>query len=294
MEETKKTGSLMFVKLEDLITKFARYNDIANYSILIVSSEISASLKVRATVAGVSTGVHYESRYDNIEFVDSLRPPAAAIEYAYNPRARENFLTKYESHLLDGEPFIDICAIVDMVVNEGIDVIIVFSVYEAAGDIHGALRDFIFGEFGLQGYKYEELERLITYYGKDEYQGVVNTIGFEVPTEFDGDNVVPIIKSIGDVEKIRERLEIQKGIAASLNADPGEENDITAIFFNRFTEDLQSKVKDLLMRRSDDAIKDMCREKGVRITKTATKENLVDKILHEMRLDTRRVKEYSN
>ena len=48
------------------------------------------------------------------------------------------------------------------------------------------------------------------------------------------------------------------------------------------------------MRRSDDAIKDMCREKGVRITKTATKENLVDKILHEMRLDTRRVKEYSN
>ena len=39
-DKKKGTGSLMFVQLEDLVTKFARYNDLADYSILVVSTEI--------------------------------------------------------------------------------------------------------------------------------------------------------------------------------------------------------------------------------------------------------------
>lgn len=292
--KTQKTGSLMFAGLDDLITKFARYNDLANYSILVVSAEIAASLKVRSSLGHVTTGVSYESKYDNIEFVDSLRPVASALEYAYDQRNRDVFLTKYESQLLGAESFMDLCAIVDMVVNEGVDVIIVVSVYEIGGDVHGALRDFILCEFGLQGYKYDELERLITYYGKEEYEGVVKSLGFDIPDEFDGEDIAPIVRNIGDVDKIRERLEMQKNIAATIKSDPGEENDITSVFFNRFTEDLQSKVKELLLKRTDDDIKDMCREKGIRITKTATRESLVDKILHEMKLDVKRVKDYDD
>lgn len=293
-DKKKGTGSLMFVQLEDLVTKFARYNDLANYSILVVSTEIGATLKVKSSIGSVATGVSYESKYDNIEFVDSIRPPASALEYAYDQRNRKTFLDKYESFLLSVEPFTDICAIVDMVVNECVDVIIVVSVYEHAGDVHGALRDFILGEFGLQGYKYEELERLIGYYGKEEYPAIVKTIGFEIPDEFDGEDVTAIVKNIGNVDKIRERLEMQKEVAATMNAEPGEETDITTIFFNRFTEDLQSKVKELLMRRTDDDIKDMCRERGIRITKSSSKELLIDKILHEMKLDRKRVKDYDN
>ena len=71
-DKKKGTGSLMFVQLEDLVTKFARYNDLADYSILVVSTEIGATLKVKSSIGSVATGVSYESKYDNIEFVDSI------------------------------------------------------------------------------------------------------------------------------------------------------------------------------------------------------------------------------
>jgi hypothetical protein len=274
--------------------KFARYNDLANYSILIASHEIAGSLKTRSVISGVSTGITYASKYENIEFVDSLRPDNTTMEYCYGGN-RAQFITEYESHLLSVEPFTDICCIVDMVVNLNTDVLIVMASFEETAQIPDYLNEFIYSEFGLRGYLFRDLERLVTAFdNKSTYEKVVKSLDFTVPESFDGKNVECITKNIGDVDAIKERLVLQEQTAAVMGADPGTEHDILSIFFNRFTEDMEDKVRDLLLKRNIDDIKDVCREKGIRILPGSTKEALVNKILHEMRLDARRMVDYED
>lgn len=290
----EKTGSLIFINFDDLIMKFARYNDLADYSILIASHELSGSLKTKGVMSGVSTGISYASKYDNIEFVDSLRPTAQTMEYCYGGD-KQRFIEMFNSHLLSVEPFTDLCAVVDMVVNLGEKVLIVMASYEAVAGILDYIRDFILSEFGLHGYMYDELERLITYYNdKPKYEKIVKSLPFGVSDEFDGENIDCIVNNIGNVDEIRERLVLQEQTAAAMAADPGTENDFLSVFFNRFTEDMEDKVKELLMKRSEDDIKDVCRSKGIRIVPGTSKKVLVDKILHELRLDVRRMIEWDS
>lgn len=286
--DNQKTGSLIMISFDDLIMEFARYNDLHDFSILVASHEIVGSLKVRGVMSGVTSGITYQSKYDNIEFVDSLRPTAQAMEVCYAGNV-ERFTEAYNSHLLSSEPFMDLCCIVDMIVNEGCDVLIVMASYEFSGRIPHYLRDFILSEFDVQGYVYSELQRLSTNYdNKEMYEKIVKSLPFDVPGEFDGTDFKCIIRNIGDVDTIREKLELQKGIAATMAADPGEENDIQSIFFNHFTEDLEDKVRELLMKRTEDDIKDMCRSKRIRILPGSTKKILVDKIIRDIRLDSKR------
>lgn len=149
-------------------------------------------------------------------------------------------------------------------------------------------------EFEIRGYLYDNLLRLSTNYdNKSMYEKIVKNLDFPVPDEFTGRNFDVILENYTDnIEEVKEKLELQKVIAANMVADPGEENDITAIFFNRFTEDLQHKLKELLLKRSDTEIKDLCRTRKIRIAPNATKEFLVDKILHDMKLDVVREVEY--
>lgn len=287
-----KRGSLMFISFDDLIMKFARYNDLGDYSILIASHELAASLKKKSTVASISTGVDYESKYDNIEFVSSLRPPVGAMEFCYSGN-RNTFIEMYNSHLLSAEPMNDLCAIVDMIINNDCDVLIVNAAYEYAGQIPNYLQMFILDQFDLQSYLFTDLEKLSTTFdNKDEYRKVVRSLDIDIPKEFDGKDFDIILRNYGDINKIRERLELQKGIVATMLADPGTENDITTMFWNKFTENLEDKVRDLLMKRSENDIKDLCRAKTIRISPGSTKEQLVDKILHELKLTAQRIVEY--
>lgn len=287
----EKRGSLLFIDFDTLFQKFARFNDLANYSIIVASHELSGSLKLRASTTGVSTGIKYESKYDNIEFVDSIRPTNGVMEsmFSGNPKA---VVEAYNNHLISVEPFTDLCAIVDMIVNQGCDVMILMASYECAGHAHEMLRDFILNNFWLRGYTFEELERLSNYYGKEVYDKIVASLDYTIPEEFDGSDFRCILRNYGDHDAIAERLETQKLVAADMMRTPGEEDDLKSMFFNRFTEDLEHKVRDVLMERSERAIKDMCRERGIRITSTATKAILVDRIIHEMRINSHRVVEY--
>lgn len=272
--------------------EFARYNDLHDYQIIVASHEIVGSLKVRGVVSGVTSGITYQSKYDNIEFVDSLRPTGTAMEQCYAGN-KERFIELYESHLNSVEPFVDLCAVVDMIVNSECDLLIVMASYEFAGSIPSYLRNFIKDSFHVQGYIYDELKRLSTYYNdKSVYEKIVKSLPFEVPEEFDGTDFKVLIHNIGDIDEIKENLEAQKQIAATMAADPGEENDIKSIFFNRFTEELEDKVRELLMKRSDDDIKDMCRAKRIRILPGSTKEQLVAKIMKDMRISAKRAVTY--
>ena len=288
----KNKGLLLFITFDDLLMSYAKHHDLADYSILVVSNEISGSLKVRSAMAGVSTGIAYESKYENIEFVPSLKPTPNALEYLYSGNQSTRFAEMYENHLISAEPFIDLCSVVDMVVNSDCKVIVTMASYEFAGKIPWYLREFIEDEFGLHGYVYPDTERLIKHRDdKKTYEKILATIDFDVPDDFDGIHLEPILQNYGDVEAIKEKLELQKVVAASLNSRV-EDDDLKSVFFNRFTEDLESKVREILMSRTETNIKDVCRTKRIRISPSATKESLVEKILHEMRLDCARTVEY--
>ena len=286
-------GALLFIKFEDLITDFAKDHDLHEWMIIIASHEIAGSLKTKTAIAGISTGIQYESKYDNIEFVSSLRPTPSIMEHAYGEN-KDSFIEMYNSHLLSSEPFMDLCCIVDMIVNSDTKVMVVMSGYEYAARIPYFLNQFIMDEFEIRGYLYDNLLRLSTNYdNKSMYEKIVKNLDFPVPDEFTGRNFDVILENYTDnIEEVKEKLELQKVIAANMVADPGEENDITSIFFNRFTEDLQHKLRELLLKRSDTEIKDLCRTRKIRIAPNATKEFLVDKILHDMKLDVVREVEY--
>lgn len=286
-------GALLFINFNDLVMDFAKDHDLHEWMIMVASHEIMGSLKTRTAMVGISTGIQYESKYDNIEFVSSIRPNPSVMEHAYGTD-KSSFIEMYNSQLLGSEPFMDLCCIVDMIVNSGCKVMIVMAPYECAGKIPYFLNQFIGDEFGIYGYLYEDLLRLSNNYeNKSMYEKVVKSVEFDVPDEFTGRNFDVIIENLADnIEEVKEKLELQKVIAANMSANPGEENDITSIFFNRFTEDLCCKLKELLLNRSESDIKDLCRTKKIRISPNATKEFLVDKILHSMKLDVAREVEY--
>lgn len=293
----EKRGSLLLISFDDLIMKFAKGNDLANYSILIASHEISGSLHIKTSlrqIRGVANGIKYQSKYDNIEFVDSLRPTATNMEYCYADQNK--FADLYRSQLLDIEPLRDLCAIVDMIVNNNCDVIIVMAAYETAGNVLEHLQMFIQDEFFLRGYTFKELERLSSsFHNKELYQKVLKSINFEVPEDFDGEDFEVILKNYGDRQKIIDQLEVQKNIVTQMLAGIGEDPEaLENIYYNRITEQMEDALRETLLRRSLEDLKEMCRMKKIRIGLNATPEQLVEKILSSMKLTSKRIVEYES
>lgn len=288
-------ASLVFISHEDLLMDFAKDHDLHNYNIMIASHEISGSLKTASSVSGISQAITYESKYDNIEFVNSLRPTPTIMEYAYS-EDKTRFASMYASHLISDEPYLDLCTILDMVVNQGYNIMIVMARYEHAGRIPSCLREFIENEFGIVGYIYEDLLRLSENYGTPVYDKIVKTLPYKVPEEFTGRNFDVITSNFTgelSLDEIKQNLEVQKAIAVGMNTDSADDDsDFKSVFFNRFTEDLKDKVKESLMNKSEEIIKEICRNKQIRISPKYSKEFLVDKILLSMHIDNNRRVEY--
>lgn len=273
--------------------KFARNNDLGKYEIIVSSHELAGSLRLQNSIRDVSQAVDYESRYENIEFVPSIRPTTQAMEHAFNPASRETFISLYNSHLLGVEPLTDLCCIIDMVITHGCDVLIVVAAYEAAAHVFEYLQVFIKDEFLFQSYIFSDLEKLVELYGTPVYDKLVKSLDFTVPAEFDGTNLDIIVQNIGDVDKIKEKLDLEKGVVAAMSATINMEETFGEIFFNRFTETMEDKVKEALHKRTFDEIKDICRSKEIRIAPLSTKETLINDIIHDMRLDSVRSVTYA-
>ena len=74
-------AALMFIDIETLVTDYAKDHDLAKWEILIVSREIVGTLALRSSSSyGITTDVEFESKYENIEFVPSLRPTPSMLE----------------------------------------------------------------------------------------------------------------------------------------------------------------------------------------------------------------------
>lgn len=289
-------SALVFIGFSDLLTDFAKDHDLYDWEILVSSAEISGSLQMRTDSSGITGGIHYESKYDNIEFIDSLKPTPSSMESAFGrgPSNRKKFEEMYISQLLSSDAMVDICCIVDMMLEEDANVLIVTSDFECSARTHHVLRDFIEEEFGIIGYIYSDLKNLSDNYGTSGYEKILNTSSIDVPDTFTGRNfeVITSNNMTDSVEVIKEILEAQKIIAANLAASPGEEESLTSIFFNKFTETLEDKIKERLESKDIDLIKELCRQKKIRIIPNATKESLIDKLMYSIKKDTARGIEY--
>jgi hypothetical protein len=170
--------------------------------------------------------------------------------------------------------------------------------FEHSAHIPNILRDFIEEEFKIRGYIYSDLKVLSDNYGSSKYGKIVESLKFDVPDTFTGRNFDAITKNFvvpnETLESVKENLEAQKIIAANMNARPEDEDNLESIFFNRLTEDIEDKVRAILENKPIEMIKELCRQKKIRISPGASKEFLVDKLMRNIVKESTRVIEYTN
>lgn len=240
-------GMILYMTIEEFFTEYVKSNDLERTQIIIVSRDVTADIKNRERY----NNIVYSSKYDNIDFVPSLIPTPESMEFAYSDD-KTRFIEAYEGHLLSDDVFTDIICIVDMVVNDGINIILLSSRAEFKSQFPYFLKDFIYERFGLKICLSEQLAESET---EEEY--------------------TKLIQDIGDVEEIKLLLE-QSKIDLTDDASSAEE------FFNRFMEDAPVKYRRVLMTKDKEALLEFSKEKGLHISRRKTKEEIVDMIVNEV------------
>lgn len=211
--------------------------DLRNYYILVVSREIFANDKC-------NTGrnqIQYISRYDNIDFVPSVIPKAAAMEYL-GADETDRFSSIYEKQLMSDDVMNDLLCIADMVVNDGLKVIILH---------HGF--DQKMGWIQILVDVFEDIFNITCY-------GAVDILDPDTDTN-----------NYGDKEEITKAINQYK----SYLVDTGKAED----FFNTFTDSLEGTYREILSRRSTHELIEFATKKGFWVNRRAPKEEIIDKII---------------
>lgn len=237
---------LLYMTIEEFFTEYVKSNRLDNAQILIVSRDVVGDIKIKESYSKIS----YESRYDNITFVPSLIPSVASMEYVYGDD-KSRFTEMYEGHLLGDDVFADILCIADMVVNDGIDVILLSSKGDFASTFPYILKDFVYKQLGINICLSEQLAEAES---EEEYEQLL---------------------SLGDMDEIRTLLEFNKKELTEGRATADE-------FFNRFMEDAPMKYRKILMTKDKDYIIDLGKEKGIRMNRRKSKEELIDILVKEV------------
>ena len=244
MSSKRKHGMILYMTIEEFFTGYVKTNNLNRTQIIIVSRDVTADIKTNEKYNNIT----YSSKYDNIDFVPSLLPPPSSMEFAYGDD-KSRFMEAYEGHLLSDETFTDIICIADMVVNDGVDVIMLSSKAEFASQFPYFLKDFVHDKIGLKICLSEQLS------------------GAESDEEYE-----KLITDIGDIDDIKTLIDYNK---KELSEDHTSEEE----FFNRFMEDAPIKYKKVLMTKDIDYILSLGRDKGLRLNKRKSKEELVNAIV---------------
>lgn len=247
MDKKRTHGMCLYMTVEEFFTEYVKNNDLEMTQILIVSRDVVADIKTKENYNYIS----YSSKYDNIDFVPELLPSPASLEFAYGDN-KERFIEAYDGRLRDQETFTSLICIADMVVNDGIDVILLSSKAEFASGFPYILKDFMFENLGLKIRLSEEL------------------------TEADSEEEQQeLISDIGDIEDIQTLLDIAK-------RELMDEEDSPENFFNHFMEDAPTKYRKILLSKDVEQIIKLGKEKGLRMSRRRPKEDLVDMIVKEV------------
>lgn len=237
-------GMILYMTVEEFFTSYVKANNLDKTQIIIVSRDVTADIKTNEKYNNIT----YASKYDNVDFVPSLLPSPSSMEYAYGDD-KTRFIEAYEGHLLSDDVFTDIVCIADMVVNDGIDVILLSSKAEFASQFPYFLKDFVHDKLGL---KICLSEQLADAESDEEYENLVS--------------------DIGDIEDIKALIEYNKKELSEGQTSAEE-------FFNKFMEDAPTKYKKVLMTKDIDYILSLGKEKGLRLNKRKPKEELINTIV---------------
>ena len=237
-------AKLLFMTINDLFTSYIKNNniDMNKTNIIVVSRDIEGERK-----RDTRTGSDYESKYKNIDFCIELSPSPHVMEM-YTGSSTSMYVEAYQEQLMNTTSVQkDLCAIVDMIVNDGYDIIIICSISEMNMQYFYILRDYIDQVFRLHGYMYQEL--------KDD-----DTLNSD---------------DIGDITEIKKMLNYQLKTLELIDENIGE-------FFNKFKNDLADKYKEVLLNKTIDELVNIGRNKGLYINKHKPKEVIIDHILKKM------------
>ena len=237
-------ASLLFITINDLFMDYLKNNkvDMNKTDIIVASRDIVTDIRRYNRI-----GTDYESKYKNIDFAIELSPNPNVLEM-YTGSTSSMYIESYRDQL-SGTTVAqkDLCAIVDMIVNDDFDVILVCSKSEMNMQYFYIMRDYIDEVFRLRGYIYDEL--------KEDDSLDLNTIG--------------------NPDEIKAMLAYQLKTLELIDENIGE-------FFNKFKDDLADKYQKVLLSKTVDELVDIGRSKGIYVNKYKPKEVIVDHILKKM------------
>lgn len=236
---SKKVGTLLFIDIGSFFTEYLkeRAHSFENFEILVASSGIIADSKQNDRGQTL-----YTSRYQNVTFIPNIYPQPLVEEY-FGAASLEVFGSKYKDQLSTEDCMINLCSIVDMVVNEGVNVVILCTLSEYNMEWCRYLKEYLYEAFNITMCIYSDYK--------------------ENPSE---------LYDIGDVGNIRLVLRYQIEQLDLVDEVIGK-------FFNKFTKDMVKEYTDTLMSKSIDELYRFGTSKGVHVNRRKSKKDIVDHIM---------------
>lgn len=236
-------GSLLFINIGDFFTKYLKeHPDIDISNYEIIV--ISRDIVADQRLKSGNTFT-YESRYKNIGFAMELFPTPQVMEF-YHGSTFLNFREQFLSQLSSTKASTALCCIVDLVVNDNLNVVLLCSGSEYLMQFMNIIQEKLYETFHLNAWSYEQYK--------------------ENPD---------CIKDIGDKDDILKRFEFQLKQLELIDKKIDE-------FFNRFTDDMVEKYRELLMSKSVDELYKYAVKKDIHVNKHKPKELIVDHILQKV------------
>ena len=231
----------MFGTVDEFFSEYLRYHTIENFVILITGREIISDHKDRYGLRGV-----YKSIYKDVIFAPKIAPNPAVEESFWGSSNTSQFGELYKSQLSTKEVFIDVCAIVDLVVNKDKNVILLCSNREGKMEFFEYLREFIMENFKLYMVSTKEVildPELLTNYGNKEE--IKNMLLFQIQYRNIAD------KTFGE-------------------------------FINTYVDDAAERFKEILMKKSIDELAEIGKTYQIHINKYKPKDLIVERILTKL------------
>lgn len=233
-------GSLMITSVNDFFGEYLRNNRLSNYEIMVIGKDI---------VSGEETNddgkLSYRSNFEHVNFCSNVAPASFVEQYAYGLNVTE-FVESYNRQLNTPEAMMNLCCIIDLVVNKNINVIFLCSEREFKMGFVDPLREFIFNRFGLY---------MVT----------------SIECKFDPG----LLTHYGDKLDIRRKLDFQ--IKENELVDKG-----IGIFVNKFSDNVEESYRKILMSKSIDELYQYGLKHSIHVNKYKSKDYIVDRIMARM------------
>lgn len=230
-------GSLMIASVNDFFGSYLRHNKLSQFELMILGRDINTQDQIND-----DGKISYRSNFEHVNFVSGISPSTYVEQYAYGLNMTE-FLSAYEHQLTTPEAMMNLCCIVDLVVNKDVNVIFLCSEREFKMGFVDPLREFIFNMFGL--YMVTSIECMYD---------------------------PGLLTSYGDKNDIRRKLNYQIKEHELVDKGLGK-------FINRFCDDIEKSYRETLMSKSIDELYQYGLKYSIHVNKYKPKEYIVDRIM---------------